>query len=99
MLGVESLGADGITIRLTVKVEPGTQWALQRAVREELKRAKRLIAQLSDASAARVRSAEQDLMAMGQAALPALRKASAGEGPAAKRAAALVGRIEASLGD
>ncbi len=39
VLGVESLGADGITIRLTVKVEPGTQWALQRAVREELKRA------------------------------------------------------------
>lgn len=39
VLGVESLGADGITIRLTVKVEPGTQWALQRAVREGLKTA------------------------------------------------------------
>ena len=62
-------------------------------------RAKRLIALLSDPSATRVRSAEQDLLAMGQAALPALRKASAGEGPAAKRAAALVSRIETSLGD
>ncbi|MEY2974601.1 MAG: hypothetical protein RIR49_1021 [Actinomycetota bacterium] len=39
VLGVEALGADGITIRLTVKVEPGTQWALQRTIREELKRA------------------------------------------------------------
>jgi len=39
VLGVEALGADGITIRLTVKVEPGTQWALQRTIREELKHA------------------------------------------------------------
>lgn len=38
VLGVESLGADGITLRLTVKVRPGTQWALQRALREHLKR-------------------------------------------------------------
>jgi small conductance mechanosensitive channel len=37
VLGVEALGADGITIRLTVKVEPGTQWALQRSMREALK--------------------------------------------------------------
>lgn len=37
VLGVESLGADGITLRLTVRVEPGTQWALQRAMREHVK--------------------------------------------------------------
>ena len=37
VLGVESLGADGVTLRLTVKVEPGTQWALQRAMREHIK--------------------------------------------------------------
>jgi len=37
VLGVESLGADGITLRLTVKVEPGTQWTLQRALREHVK--------------------------------------------------------------
>ena len=39
LLGVEALGADGITIRLTVKVEPGVQWGLQRALRERLKAA------------------------------------------------------------
>ena len=39
LLGVEALGADGITIRLTVKTVPGAQWALQRALREELKAA------------------------------------------------------------
>ncbi len=39
LLGVEALGADGITLRMTVKVEPGTQWALQRALREALKAA------------------------------------------------------------
>ncbi len=37
VLGVESLGADGISLRLTVKVEPGTQWDLQRAMREHVK--------------------------------------------------------------
>jgi small conductance mechanosensitive channel len=37
VLGVEALGADGITIRVTSKVQPGTQWALQRALREALK--------------------------------------------------------------
>jgi small conductance mechanosensitive channel len=37
LLGVEALGADGITIRVTVKVEPGAQWGLQRALREALK--------------------------------------------------------------
>jgi moderate conductance mechanosensitive channel len=37
VLGVETLGADGITLRLTVKVEPGTQWNLQRAMREHIK--------------------------------------------------------------
>jgi moderate conductance mechanosensitive channel len=39
LLGVEALGADGVTIRLTVKVEPGSQWGLQRALREALKMA------------------------------------------------------------
>lgn len=37
VLGVETLGADGISIRLMVKVDPGTQWALQRAIREHVK--------------------------------------------------------------
>lgn len=37
VLGVESLGVDGVTLRLTVKVQPGTQWALQRALREHVK--------------------------------------------------------------
>lgn len=37
VLGVEHLGADGVTLRLTVKVEPGTQWSLQRAMREQIK--------------------------------------------------------------
>jgi small-conductance mechanosensitive channel len=39
LLGVEALGADGITIRITVKVEPGVQWRLQRALRATLKAA------------------------------------------------------------
>jgi small conductance mechanosensitive channel len=39
LLGVEALGADGITIRVTIKVEPGAQWGLQRALREALKAA------------------------------------------------------------
>ncbi len=39
VLGVERLGADGITLRLIVKTTPGTQWALQRALREAVKRA------------------------------------------------------------
>jgi small conductance mechanosensitive channel len=39
LLGVEALGADGITVRLTVKTVPGAQWGLQRALREELKAA------------------------------------------------------------
>jgi small conductance mechanosensitive channel len=37
VLGVEALGVDGITLRLIVKVQPGTQWALQRALREHVK--------------------------------------------------------------
>jgi small-conductance mechanosensitive channel len=37
VLGVESLGADGITLRLTVKVRPGTQWVFQRAMLEHVK--------------------------------------------------------------
>ncbi len=39
LLGVEALAADGITIRVTIKVEPGAQWGLQRALREALKAA------------------------------------------------------------
>ncbi len=39
LLGVEALGIDGITIRVTVKTQPGRQWALQRALREEIKAA------------------------------------------------------------
>jgi small conductance mechanosensitive channel len=39
LLGVEALGADGITIRVTIKVQPGSQWGLQRALREALKAA------------------------------------------------------------
>ncbi len=37
LLGVEALGADGITIRVTVKTQPGIQWALQRSLREAIK--------------------------------------------------------------
>jgi small conductance mechanosensitive channel len=37
VLGVESLGVDGVTLRLTVKVVPGAQWNLQRALREHVK--------------------------------------------------------------
>ena len=37
VLGVEALAADGISIRLTVKVTPGSQWDLQRALRQHVK--------------------------------------------------------------
>lgn len=37
VLGVEALAADGISIRLTIKVTPGSQWALQRAIRQHVK--------------------------------------------------------------
>jgi len=37
VLGVEALAADGISIRLTVKVTPGAQWNLQRSLREHVK--------------------------------------------------------------
>lgn len=39
VLGVERLGADGITMRLVVKVSPGAQWALQRELRIAFKHA------------------------------------------------------------
>lgn len=39
VLGVESVTADGITARVTVKVQPGTQWGVQRALRAHLKAA------------------------------------------------------------
>lgn len=37
VLGVEALGADAVTIRLIVMTTPGSQWALQRALRETFK--------------------------------------------------------------
>ena len=37
VLGVEALAADGITMRLTIKVTPGAQWELQRAIRQHIK--------------------------------------------------------------
>lgn len=37
VLGVERLGADGVTLRLIVKTAPGSQWSLQRALREGVK--------------------------------------------------------------
>ena len=36
MLGVESVTPETITLRLTVKVRPGKQWAVQRALRAQL---------------------------------------------------------------
>jgi moderate conductance mechanosensitive channel len=39
VLGVERLGADGVTLRLMVKTTPGAQWALQRALRAAIKQA------------------------------------------------------------
>ena len=39
VLGIEMLGADGITLRMTVMTAPGAQWALQRELRLALKRA------------------------------------------------------------
>ncbi|HWM21371.1 MAG TPA: mechanosensitive ion channel family protein [Ilumatobacteraceae bacterium] len=39
VLGVEALGADGVTLRLVVKVAPGSQWTLQRALRQAIKSA------------------------------------------------------------
>lgn len=39
VLGIENLGADGITLRMTVTTAPGQQWMLQRALREALKSA------------------------------------------------------------
>ncbi len=38
VLGVEALGADGITMRMIITTTPGSQWALQRRLREALKR-------------------------------------------------------------
>ena len=37
VLGVEAFATEGITIRLLVKTVPGTQWALQRALRKAVK--------------------------------------------------------------
>ena len=36
VLGVESLSASGMTLRLTVTTEPGRQWAVQRTVTERV---------------------------------------------------------------
>jgi small conductance mechanosensitive channel len=38
LLGVESVRPEGVTMRLVVKSSPGRQWALQRALREAIKR-------------------------------------------------------------
>src|SRR4051812_38108264 len=38
VLGVESIRAEGVIIRLVVKSSPGRQWVLQRALREAIKR-------------------------------------------------------------
>jgi small conductance mechanosensitive channel len=37
--GVQNFGADGITIRLSVKTEPGEQWSTARVLRKRLKEA------------------------------------------------------------
>jgi small conductance mechanosensitive channel len=37
VLGVEALAADGVTLRVTTRVRPGSQWELQRAIREAIK--------------------------------------------------------------
>jgi len=37
LLGVEAMGATAVTLRLTVKVKPGAQFRLQRALREHVK--------------------------------------------------------------
>ena len=37
LLGVEMLGADGITLRLVTRVKPGVHWGLQRAMRLAIK--------------------------------------------------------------
>ena len=39
VLGVESISSDGITLRITAKVQPGRQWAVQRALLAGLKEA------------------------------------------------------------
>jgi len=39
VLGVETLGADGITVRMAVTTAPGAQWDVQRQLREALKSA------------------------------------------------------------
>lgn len=39
MLGVDQITSDTITLRLTVKVRPGQQWAVQRRLRADIKRA------------------------------------------------------------
>ncbi|EQD81790.1 small conductance mechanosensitive channel [Saccharopolyspora erythraea NRRL 2338] len=39
MLGVDQITSDTITLRLTTKVRPGKQWAVQRRLRAEIKRA------------------------------------------------------------
>jgi len=39
VLGVEKITTDGVTLRLTTKVRPGRQWAVQRALRAHIKTA------------------------------------------------------------
>ena len=53
VLGVEEMGLDTVTLRLTVKVLPGSQYTIQRALREAIKDALE-----ADASAIQQRTAE-----------------------------------------
>ena len=39
MLGVQSVTAEGVLLRLTIRTRPGEQWAVQRAVAGEVKTA------------------------------------------------------------
>jgi small-conductance mechanosensitive channel len=39
VLGVESISSEGVTLRITTKVQPGRQWAVQRALRAGIKAA------------------------------------------------------------
>ena len=60
MLGVEEMGLDTVTLRLTVKVLPGSQYTIQRALREAIK-----VALDVDASAIQPRTPEAQVPAAG----------------------------------
>ena len=56
MLGVEEMGLDTVTLRLTVKVLPGSQYTIQRALREAIKHAVEADAAASQRPTAEVRT-------------------------------------------